>query len=212
MSGMGLLPSWFQTANGTVVLVSASHDVDRLAVVEAIAHQRRSNLRMDPDRPVPDELLDRLVAMAGSAPNHRRTSPWRFRLVTGEARAALGDALATHLTASGDPPEKIAKARSKYLRAPALVVVASRAGDSATMTAENRDAVSAAIQTLLLGATAAGLASLWSTGAAVDAPDVARMCGFDPTDRIVGLVYLGWPTAEAPAVERPAPESLRLER
>lgn len=185
-------------------------DDDRLTVVEEIARSRRSNLRMDPDRPVADELVDRLIAMAGTAPNHRRTFPWRFRVLTGEARAALGEALATHLEAAGDPPEKIAKARSKYLRAPTIVVVASQAGDSETMTAENRDAVSAALQTLLLGATAAGLASLWSTGAAVDAAEVREVCGFGTTDRVVGIVYLGWPTADAPSSERPAPEVLRL--
>ncbi|MFM8862466.1 MAG: nitroreductase family protein, partial [Acidimicrobiia bacterium] len=106
-------------------------DDDRLAVVEAIAHSRRSNLRMDPERPVADDLVDRLIAMAGTAPNHRRTFPWRFRVLTGEARAALGEALASHLVTAGDPPEKIAKARAKYLRAPTIVVAASRAGDSA---------------------------------------------------------------------------------
>jgi nitroreductase len=185
-------------------------DDDRLAVVEAIAHSRRSNLRMDPERPVADDLVDRLIAMAGTAPNHRRTFPWRFRVLTGEARAALGEALASHLVTAGDPPEKIAKARSKYLRAPTIVVAASRAGDSATMTAENRDAVSAALQTLLLGATAAGLASLWSTGAAVDAAEVREMCGFEPTDRVVGVVYLGWPVGDAPGSERPAPDVVHI--
>lgn len=190
--------------------MSPTDDLDRLTVMESIARDRRSNLRVDPDRPVPDALVDRLVAMAATAPNHRRTHPWRFRIATGHARAVIGEALAAHLTAEGDAPEKIAKARSKYLRAPVLVVVAARSGTSPTMTAENRDAVSAAIQTLLLGATAAGLASLWSTGAAVESPLVAAACGFDPDDRIVGLVYLGWPIEEAPEIERPAPESIRL--
>jgi len=165
---------------------------------------------MDPDRAVDDALVDRLLAMAGTAPNHRRTFPWRFRVLTGEGRAALGEALAAHLESAGDPPEKITKAMTKYLRAPTIVVAAARAGDSATMTAENRDAVSAALQTLLLGATAAGLASLWSTGAAVESPEVRAACGFDPTDRVVGIVYLGWPTGEAPGGERPAPEVVRL--
>lgn len=203
-------PSGGPIPPGTVGPMSPTEDPGRLAVVEAVARERRSNLRMDPDRPVPAALVDRLIDLAATAPNHRRTHPWRFRIVEGAARDRIGAALAAHLAEAGDPPEKIAKARTKYRRAPVLVVVAARAGTSPTMTAENRDAVSAAIQTLLLGATAAGLASLWSTGAAADAPGVARACGFDPTDRIVGLVYLGWPVDTAPAVERPAPERIRL--
>ena len=203
-------PAWSVATNGTVAGVSGAPDAARLDVLEDLARSRRSNLRIDPDRPVPDELVDRLVGVAGSAPNHRRTFPWRFRILTGPARSTLGEALATHLTVAGDPPEKIAKARSKYLRAPTIVVAAARSGDSPTMTAENRDAVSAAIQTLLLGATAAGLASLWSTGAAVDSAEVLEACDLDPTDRIVGIVYLGWPIAEAPTADRPAPEIVRL--
>jgi nitroreductase len=74
------------------------------------------------------------------------------------------------------------------------------------MTEENRDATSAAIQTLLLGATAAGLASLWSTGAATGSARIASLCGFDATDTIVGLVYLGWPISEPECPPRPEPD------
>lgn len=190
--------------------MSPTDEPDRLAVLEGIARERRSNLQVDRDRPVPADLLDRLVAVAATAPNHRRTHPWRFRVFTGAARADLGEALAADLADWGDPEAKIDKARGKYLRAPVVVLVASRAGTSPTMTEENRDAVSAAIQNLLLGATAAGLASYWSTGAAVGSPRIAALAGLDDTDRMVGLVYLGWPTGDPSPIDRPAPEVLVL--
>jgi nitroreductase len=180
---------------------------DHLDAVEDLAHRRRSNLRVDPDREVPPELVERLVRLAATAPNHKKTFPWRFRAVSGDARAALGDALAQDLVADGeDNPAKVAKARVKYRRAPVVLVVAAAAGDHEVMTDENRDAVAAAIQTLLLGATAAGLATLWSTGAAARSPRVAALCGLDPTDTVVGLVYLGWPVSEPEPQERPEPD------
>jgi nitroreductase len=79
------------------------------------------------------------------------------------------------------------------------------------MTDENRDAVSAAIQTLLLGATAAGLASLWSTGAAARSGRIAELVDLDPSDTIVGLVYVGWPTSEPECPPRPEPDLAWLE-
>ncbi len=195
----------------TVLIMTApAGSVDPLTSFESIASQRRSSLRVDPDKAVPDDLIDRLIVLAATAPNHKRTFPWRFRIISGPARAELGDALAQDLIEAGQDNAKIEKARSKYLRAPVLIAVASIDGDDATMTAENRDAVSAAIQTLLLGATAAGLASYWSTGAAMTSVRLRDFCGFDATDTTVGLVYLGWPIGDPPPIDRPVPESLRI--
>jgi len=180
---------------------------DHLDLIEALADRRHSNLRVDPDRAIDPELVERLVRLAATAPNHKKTYPWRFRVVTGDARAALGEALAEDLIADGeDMPAKVAKARVKYLRAPVVLVVAAAAGTHEVMTEENRDAVAAAIQTLLLGATAAGLASLWSTGAAARSHRVAELVGLEPTDTVVGLVYLGWPNSELECGPRPAPD------
>ena len=76
---------------------------------------------------------------------------------------------------------------------------------------EDRDAVAAAVQNLLLGATAAGLASHWATGDWMDDPDVKALAGLAPDDDLVALVYLGWPTGDVPSVERPAPSILWLD-
>lgn len=196
---------------GTVLIMTApTGSVDPLEAFAQVATRRRSSLLVDPDDPVPDALIDRLIALAATAPNHRRTHPWRFRVITGTARADLGEALALDLVDAGQSEARIAKARAKYLRAPVVIAVASVAGEDPTMTAENRDAVAAAVQTLLLGATAAGLASYWSTGAAMTSTRLRTFCGFDDTDTIVGLLYLGRPTGSPPAIERPAPESLRI--
>ena len=117
---------------------------DHLDVLESLADRRHSNLRVDPDRPIDTELVERLLRVAATAPNHKKTFPWRFRVVTGDARTALGEALAQDLEADGEEnPAKVAKARVKYRRAPVVVVVAAAAGDHPVMTAENRDAVAA---------------------------------------------------------------------
>jgi hypothetical protein len=59
---------------------------------------------------------------------------------------------------NGDLEMKVTKTRTKYLRAPVVVVVGSAPGESALQNEENRDAVAAGIQNMLLGATALGLA------------------------------------------------------
>ena len=165
-----------------------------LEAVEAVVKARRSNLRVDPEREVAAELLQRLCALVTWAPNHKRTEPWRFVAFTGPGRARLGAALEASQRAAGVIEEaKLAKARTKYGRAPVVLAVVAAGGDDPVRRDENRDAVSAGIQNLLLGATAAGLATLWSTGGATSAGTVRDLCGCAPGDQIVGLVYLGWP-------------------
>jgi nitroreductase len=106
----------------------------------------------------------------------------------------------------GDAENKVEKTRTKYLRAPVIIVVGTAPGDSELQTEENRDAVAAGIQNLLLGATAMGLGSFWSSCPKGANDDVARHCGWDPGTHVTAIIYLGWPTRTLPDRERPAPE------
>lgn len=185
-----------------------------LTLFELLAASRRTSLRVDPDRPVPIEVIERLARLAMWAPNHKKTWPWRFAVFTGAGRAALGRTIADALTADGSHDDaRIEKFRVKYLRAPALLVVGSAGDETELRHVENRDAVAAGVQNLLLGATAAGLASFWSSAPPAAAHVALRdLCSFGRTDQIVAMIYLGWPVAAVAAPERPQPEVRRVDR
>ena len=171
-----------------------------------LVRARRTSLLMDRDRPVDDRLVEQLCELATWAPNHKKTWPWRFALFTGDGRATLGETMATDMIAVDFGDEgKRAKTRGKYLRAPSVLVVGCTPHDNEMLHDENRDAVAAGIQNLLLGATSLGLASFWSTPALTSPSRVLDLCGFDADDRIVGIIYLGWPDGVCEAPERPAP-------
>ena len=173
--------------------------------VSAAIKARRTNLRINVDQIVPVELVEALCELACWAPNHKRTHPWRFAAVSGDARRDLGEQVAAFQVQCGETDEgRLAKSRGKYLRAPTILLLASHSAPDADerRKAEDRDAVSAGVQNLLLAATAAGLASYWGTGPITDAPAVRERCGFAPDDHIVGAIYLGWPMGEVPVPER----------
>lgn len=183
-------------------------DLDRL---EALVLERRTHLLMDRDDPVPEALIERLCTLAMWAPNHKKTWPWRFAVCVGDGRSRLGEAFVDDMVAAGIGDEgKRTKTLTKFLRAPAVVVVGCAAHEHPTFHDENRDAVSAGIQNLLLGATAAGLASFWSTAPVIDGPRALSRCGFAPDDRIIGVIYLGWPTGACTAPERPPTPLTRI--
>lgn len=174
----------------------------------SLVRRRRTSLVMDLTATVPFDMIERLTELVTWAPNHKRTWPWRLAWFTGDARQRLGDAAAAAMERRGDGPAKVAKTRTKYLRAPGMLVVGSDAGDTPLRTLENREATAAGIQNLLLGATALGLASFWSSCPKGAEPAVAGVCDFPHGTAIVALVYLGWPSGAVAAPSRPTP-SLR---
>lgn len=184
-------------------------DFDQFA---ALARERRTSLLMDRDRLIDPAIVESLCEVACWAPNHKKTWPWRFAEFRKNGRARLGETMAADMIAAdfGDDAKR-EKTRGKYLRAPSVLVVGCAPHDNETLHTENRDAVAAGIQNLLLGATSLGLASFWSTPALTSPPRVLELCGFDPTDRIVAAIYLGWPAGTCAVPPRPPVEVNRID-
>lgn len=179
------------------------------AALSALVMSRRTNLRIDADRPVEPALVTDLCRLATWAPNHHLTEPWRFAVVTGDNRAELGARAAAYQAEMGETVEaRLHKTRGKYLRAPISLVVACVHHRDPETHLEDRDAVAAAIQNILLGATALGLASYWGSGLVTQAREVKRLCGFATDDDILGVIYLGWPTSNVASPGRSAPQIL----
>ena len=55
---------------------------------------RRTSMLVDKTREVPRALIEELCELATWAPNHKRTWPWRFAVVTGEAQLRFGNTVA----------------------------------------------------------------------------------------------------------------------
>jgi len=168
--------------------------------VLATIRNRRSVKQVRPD-PVPRELIEQLLEAAIWAPNHHLTQPWRFFVLTGEARVALGEVLAR------DPaltPAKREAIRQKPLRAPVLIAVAVEP-DPARPLLDELAAGAAAIQNMLLAAHALGLGAIWRTGRAIEDPAVKEFLGLSDRAVLLGFVYIGYPAAlPEPPARRPA--------
>jgi nitroreductase len=170
----------------------------------ALIRARRTSIFVDGTREVPVDIVEQLCELAQWAPNHKRTWPWRFALFTGSGRDRLGAAFVADMIERGVGDEgKRAKTLTKYSRTPAVLVIGAAADDNPSRHDENRDAVAAGIQNLLLGATTLGIATYWGTAPVIDSPRVLELCGFEPGVRIINVMYLGWSRDEPQAPVRP---------
>ena len=157
--------------------------------------------------PVAREVIEKLLHAAVQAPNHYRVRPWRFVILTGNSREALGQVMAQALKQQHpDMPEAgLEKERSKPLRAPVLIAVGmEKPGDPRVLEIENICAVAAAVENLLVAAHAEGLGAMWRTGPAARDPDVKKFLGFESDQELLSFVYIGYPELDIPVLERPS--------
>jgi nitroreductase len=191
----------------------------------------RRSRRVFQDRPVPREVLERLVSAAITAPSNTNRQPWRFSVVSGkETRRKL--AAAVHARADeikaiirqGHHAEDFANYGDFFhepLESAAVIVVpqwrdypdliadliASGGGDpSQYHTASAMQAelcsTSAAVMAMLLQAHAEGLGACWMAGPMIAKNDVEALLGIRAPWRMVGAVAIGWPEGDTPGPGR----------
>lgn len=162
-----------------------------------------SNIKPDP---VPREMIEKLLRAAVQAPNHFKVRPWRFVVMTGKSREALGEVMARSLRQQNPslPGSALEIERAKPLRATVLIAVGvDKPADPRALEIENVCAVAAAVENLLLAAHAEGLGAKWRTGAAARDPEVKKFLGLESDQHLIGLIYLGYPELSPPSAERP---------
>ena len=174
-----------------------------------LVQARRSVRRFRPD-PVPRAIVEELIAAAGWAPSPHGRQPWRFAVLTRpSARAALADAMGAtwigQLALDGQDSATVAArlegSRQRLLTTPTLIIPCLYTAeldhypDPDRQAAEETMAIQslgAAIQNLLLAATAHGLDTGWMC-APLFCPEVVRDTLELASDLVPhALIQLGW--------------------
>ncbi|GGB63328.1 nitroreductase family protein [Fictibacillus barbaricus] len=161
------------------------------------------------DDPVPKSLIEKILEAATYAPNHYRTEPWRFFVLSGESRKELGEVLEgiTRSENIGLDQEKLdkkaEKSRNNPLRAPVIIAVGVEPSDKKNVIQiEEYAAVHSAIQNMLLTAHALELGAIWRTGAVAYHTKVKEFFGLTAKGELAGFIYLGYPDMNPKTVKK----------
>ncbi len=146
---------------------------------------------------IPEQDLKDIIATADWAPTHGRTEPWRFFVLTGENLKKFCEHHAELYWANTDEAlrtetkrESLSKMGDKASHL--VITVMRRTPDTKIIVEEEYAAVAAATENMLLGATAKGIASFWSTGGMTHHPAMKMYLGLTENDLVMGLIYLGY--------------------
>ena len=178
-------------------------------MIENLIRRRRSVYpKQYNSKPVEKEIIKRLLQAAVHAPTHKRTEPWRFKVIQGESRRRLGEYLkAKYLETDPSPKQfKAKKLLENPVRAGAIIAICMQRDPGERLPEwEEIAATAMAVQNMWLCCTELELGAYWSS------PGLIRYMGefFDLAEgeRCLGFFYLGYydePVGEVPRVEAEA--------
>ena len=182
------------------------------AIAGVIKQRRTIKPFMMNGNKIPNEQIQALFELADWAPTHGYTEPWRFVVYANatdfcRSHAELykantlpddfNEGTYNNLASQGDKASHAVIAfmkRGKLPKIPALEEIASTA---------------CAVENLLLGATALGVASYWGTGGMTLKPAMKDFLGLSDDDQVMGILYLGYAN-EKPEGRRTIPLSEKI--
>jgi nitroreductase len=176
--------------------------IDSAAVFKALL-SRRSGWPLAEPAPSEEEL-NLVLDAALRAPDHGNLRPWRFVLVRGAARDALGEVFVQAAIARGEAAADAERFRRKALAAPLVIALGAQVVEGHKVPVQEQLlAVGAAAMNLLNALHALGYGGFWATGANSHDPRVADALGLPAPGRLVGFLYVG--TAQQASDNEPRP-------
>lgn len=169
---------------------------------------RRSVLARNMTAPGPSgDALRAMLEVAMRVPDHGKLAPWKFIVLEGDERAALGVIAAEAL--GGEDAAAKEEAAAQFTRAPVVVaVLATPKAHPKVPRSEQILSAGAACMNLLTAAQSQGFAAQWLTGPAAYEDSVKAALGGGANDEIAAFIYLGT-AVEAPSERgRPAYEDV----
>ena len=170
---------------------------------------RRSNLAKVMTEPGPNEAqIKELLTIAARVPDHRKLTPWRFMLFQGQARADIGQHIASAFMKAN--PEASADRAifegQRFIRAPLVVGVISSPKKCPRGTPEWEQILSAGVvcYNLCLAVQASGFGAQWLTEWYSYDKAICSVLGLGETEKVAGFIYIGTPSD--PPKERARPD------
>jgi F420 biosynthesis protein FbiB-like protein len=171
----------------------------------------RRSIRRFTTKPVPDTVIQNILATATFAPSAHNRQPWRFVVITDPAvKEKLADAMAEDferdLTHDGLSPEKIQaqikRSKDRITSAPVAVLLCIDMSDMDSYPDEKRQqaertmamqSVAAAGMQLLLAAHAEGLGGVWACWPLFAPGTIQRTLDLHESWEPQGMFFIGYP-------------------
>ena len=150
-------------------------------------------------KPIAKVDIEKILEAANWAPNHRKTEPWRFKVIQGKKKAELGEFLSnTYIDITPKPKQiKAKKLIENPKRAGAIIAICMQR-DAAESVPEWEEiaATAMAVQNMWLCCTELGIGCYWSSPALIKHMD--EFLPMNEGEKCLGFFYMGYYEGELP--------------
>ena len=145
------------------------------------------------------DAFESIMQSALKVPDHAALTPWRFVVCQQQGLHKLGEVFHRAALAENMSERDLNRARELPLRAPMVIVAIStyRAHDKVPKV-EQVASTSCAVYAMQLAIQDLGFDSMWRTGSYAHSNEVKKQFGLTPEDEIVGFLYVGTASHQAP--------------
>ncbi|TMM58378.1 nitroreductase [Maribacter algarum] len=155
------------------------------------------------EKPIAKADIEKILEAANWAPNHKKTEPWRFKILQGESQVRLGQFLSEKYLEVTEKPKQIKtrKLLENPPKAGAIITICmQRDPDECVPEWEEIAATAMAVQNMWLCSTELGIGSYWSSPGLIKYMD--EFFDLYEGEKCLGFFYMGYYDAELPEVTR----------
>lgn len=155
------------------------------------------------DKPIQKKDVEKILEAANWAPTHKKTEPWRFKVVQGGSKEKLGLFLSKKYQEIEKRPKqiKIKKLYNNPIQSAVVIAICmQRDLDESVPEWEEIAAVAMAVQNIWLCCTELGIGCYWSSPGLIKYMD--EFFDLAKGEKCLGFLYMGYFEGEIPEATR----------
>lgn len=172
-------------------------------IFESIKHRRSVYPHQFQDKLIDDKDIKKLLELANWAPTHRKTEPWRFKVLTGEFKKKAGEFFKSIYLKTTEKPKqfKAKKIAEKFnLSSHVIAVCMQRDPKKSIPEWEEIAATSMAVQNMWIASKDLKIGMYWSTPAFKE--HLKDLIPLADGEKCLGFLYCGYFEGELELLER----------
>jgi len=170
---------------------------------ESIKHRRSVYPHQFKDEKVKDSTIAKLLELANWAPTHRKTEPWRFKVIAGGFKQKAGEFFKTIYLENTEKPKqfKAKKIAEKFNLSSHVIAVCMRRDPKESVPEwEEIAATAMAVENMWIASLSLNVGMYWSTPAYKD--QLNDLIPLDEGEKCLGFLYCGYFDEEIEQLDR----------